>query len=187
MNMKEKYNKEVVPALQKKFAYKNIMEVPKIDKVVINTGFGKLITPKTGDDYRKTLDGIVGDLSNIAGQHATLTKAKHSIAGFKVRQGSPIGAKVTLRGSKMYDFLDRLANIVLPRSRDFRGIGLSTVDSYGNLSLGIKEHIFFPEISPENVKDMFGLQVTVATTASNKEEGLELFRLLGFPFKIEEK
>lgn len=185
--MQEKYNKEVIPALQKQFGYKNVMMVPHMEKAVINTGFGRLITSKTGDDYRKTLDAISGDLSHIAGQHATLTKAKHSIAGFKLREGSPVGAKVTLRGKRMYDFLDRLVNVVLPRSRDFRGIELSTVDANGNLALGIKEHIFFPEIAPEKVKDMFGLQITIATSATTREEGLALFRLLGFPFKGEEK
>jgi large subunit ribosomal protein L5 len=187
MNIKEKYKTEVVPGLQEKIGYKNVMAIPKIEKVVINTGFGRLITSKTGEDYRKTLDGISKDLSSIAGQHVTLTKAKHSIAGFKLREGTPVGAKATLRGKRMYDFLDRLINVVLPRSRDFRGIEFSTVDSQGNLALGIKEHIFFPEISQEKVKDIFGLQVTVATSAHTHEEGLELFRLLGVPFKKEEE
>src|SRR3989344_2024240 len=182
-DMKTKYEKEVIPAMQKKFGYSNIMAVPKVEKVVINTGFGRLITSRAGDDLRKTLEGITQDVSAIAGQHATLTKAKHSIAGFKLREGSPVGAKVTLRGKRMYQFLDRLVNVVLPRSRDFRGIDLSTVDAKGNLALGIKEHIFFPEISPEKVRDIFGLQITVATSARNKKEGVELFRVLGFPLK----
>ncbi|HEX9722132.1 MAG TPA: 50S ribosomal protein L5 [Candidatus Paceibacterota bacterium] len=186
-DMKTKYEKEVIPAMRKKFGYSSIMAVPKMEKAVINTGFGRLITSRAGDDYRKTLDGITQDVSAIAGQHATLTKAKQSIAGFKLREGSPVGAKVTLRGKRMYQFLDRLVNVVLPRSRDFRGIDLSTVDAKGNLALGIKEHIFFPEISPEKVKDMFGLQVTVQTTAQTKEEGIELFQQLGFPFKKEEQ
>jgi large subunit ribosomal protein L5 len=187
MNIKEKYNTEVMSDLQEKVGYKNVMAIPRIEKVVINTGFGRLITSKTGEDYRKTLDGITKDLSSITGQHAALTKAKHSIAGFKLREGTPVGAKVTLRGKRMYDFLDRLIHVVLPRSRDFRGIEFSTVDSQGNLSLGVKEHIFFPEISPEKVKDIFGLQVTAATSARTREEGLELFRLLGVPFKKEEE
>jgi len=181
--MKTVYEKKAVPHMKEKFGYKSRMALPRIEKVVINTGFGRLIGTKTGDDHRKTVEAISGDLSQIAGQHATVTRAKHSIAGFKLREGSPVGAKVTLRGKRMYDFLDRLVHVVLPRSRDFRGIDLTTVDQKGNLSLGIKEHIFFPEISPEKVRDIFGLQITVATSARNKKEGVELFRVLGFPLK----
>jgi large subunit ribosomal protein L5 len=181
--LKEKYIKETLPAMQKHFGYKSVMAVPRMEKVVVNTGFGRIIGQRTGEDYRKTLDGFVHDMSSLVGQKATLTKAKNSIAGFKLREGTPVGAKVTLRGRRMYDFLDRLVGVVLPRSRDFRGLNVSNVDANGNLSLGIPEHIFFPEISPEHVKDMFGLQVTVQTSAKTKEEGLELFRSLGFPLK----
>ena len=181
--LKEKYEKEVIPAMMKKFGYKSVMAVPRLEKVVLNTGFGKLITAKSGDDHRKTLEAIVGDMSSIAGQRAMLTRAKQSIAGFKLREGTPIGAKVTLRGAKIYGFLERLIHVVLPRSRDFQGLPLSNVDERGNLAIGIREHIFFPEVSPEKARDIFGLQVTVTTTAKTKEEGLELFRLLGFPIK----
>lgn len=181
--MKEKYKKEVVREMQKKFAYSSVMAVPRVQKVVLNTGFGKLIAAKTGDDLKKTLEAIVSDVSNIAGQRAMVTRAKHSIAGFKLREGTPVGAKVTLRGRRMYEFLDRLLHVVLPRSRDFRGLATSNVDERGNLTLGIREHIFFPEISPEKVRNNIGLQITVNTTAKTKKEGLELFGLLGFPLK----
>ncbi|MCH8986890.1 50S ribosomal protein L5 [Patescibacteria group bacterium] len=183
MNLREKYEKKVITALMQKFDYSNKMAVPKIEKVVINTGFGKLVANKTGDDLRKTIAGILTDTSSVAGQHAVVTLAKKSIAGFKLREGVPMGAKVTLRGQRMYDFLERLVNIVLPRSRDFQGISASSVDEEGNLTLGIKEHIFFPEISPEKIRNMFGLEVSIVNTAKNREEGLELFQLLGFPFQ----
>jgi len=183
MNLREIYKQKAVPALVKKFGYKSIMAAPKIDKVVINTGFGKLTANKTGDDMRKTLEGILGDISNIAGQHATVTAAKQSIAGFKLREGVPVGAKVTLRGQRMYDFIERLVNVVLPRSRDFQGISVSSLDREGNLTIGVKEHIFFPEISPEKVRNNFGLEMSIVTSAKSQEEGLELFRLLGFPFQ----
>ena len=183
MNLREIYKQKAVPALVKKFEYKSVMATPKIDKVVINTGFGKLIANKTGDDMRKTLAGILGDISNIAGQHATVAAAKQSIAGFKLREGVPVGAKVTLRGQRMYDFIERLVRVALPRSRDFQGISVSSLDHEGNLTIGIKEHIFFPEISPEKVRNNFGLEISIVTTAKSQEEGLELFRLLGFPFQ----
>ena len=183
MNLREKYEKKVVAALMQKFGYSSKMAVPKIDKVVINTGFGKLVANKTGDDMRKTIEGILTDTSNVAGQHAMITTAKKSIAGFKLREGVPVGAKATLRGQRMYDFLERLVNIVLPRSRDFQGINLSSIDEEGNLTIGIKEHIFFPEISPEKIRNMFGLEISIVNTAKSREEGLELFTLLGFPFK----
>ena len=183
--LKEKYKKEVVSALQKKFGYSSVMAVPRIERVIVNTGFGRLIATRTGEEHRKTLSAITADISAIAGQHAVLTKAKHSIAGFKLRQGAPVGAKVTLRGARMYDFLDRFINVVLPRSRDFRGLDSSVIDKNGNFSFGIREHIFFPEISPEKTKDIIGLQITITTTAKNKEEGVELFKALGFPLKSE--
>ena len=185
IGLKEKYTKETVKELQKKFGYKSQMAVPRIEKVVVNTGFGRLISTRTGEEHRKTLTAITNDVSAIAGQHAVLTKAKHSIAGFKLRQGAPVGAKVTLRGKRMYDFLDRFIHIVLPRSRDFRGLNTSVVDKSGNFSFGIREHIFFPEISPEKAKDIIGLQITITTSAKTKAEGVALFKALGFPLKDE--
>lgn len=179
----EKYRKEVIPAMVQKFGYRSVMAVPRVEKVVLNTGFGKLIAGKTGDESKKILEAIVKDLSHISGQHATLAKARASIAGFKVRQGMPIGAKVTLRGARMHDFLDRLIHIILPRSRDFRGLHSTSFDKNGNLSIGISEHIFFPEILPEKARNIFGLEVTITTKAKTKEEGVELLRLMGFPIK----
>jgi len=181
--LKEKYSKEVVPVMQKKFGYSNVMAVPKIEKVVLNTGFGKLISGKTSNEQKKIPEAIANDLTMIAGQKTVLTKAKKSIAGFKIREGMVIGTAVTLRKKKMFDFLDRLIHIVLPRTRDFQGIDSKVVDKSGNMTIAIKEHIVFPEILPEKVKSIFGLEITVVTTAKNKEEGLELLRLLGFPIK----
>ena len=181
--LKEKYSKEVVPVMQKKFGYSNVMAVPKIEKVVLNTGFGKLISGKTSNEQKKIPEAIANDLTMIAGQKTVLTKAKKSIAGFKIRKGMVVGTAVTLRKKKMFDFLDRLIHIVLPRTRDFQGIDSKVVDKSGNMTIAIKEHIVFPEILPEKVKSIFGLEITVVTTAKNKEEGLELLRLLGFPIK----
>lgn len=183
INIKEKYQKEAVPSMMKRFGYKNIMAVPRIDKVVVNTGFGKLISGKTGEEQKKILSAITEDLSSICGQRVVLTKAKKSIASFKTRAGMTIGAKVTLRGKRMNDFLGRVINIALPRSRDFQGIDLKSFDNQGNLTLAIREHIVFPEVSPEKVKFIFGFEIIIATTAGNREEGAELLRLLGFPLK----
>ena len=181
--LKEKYQKEVIPQMQKKFGYKTPMAVPKIEKVIINIGFGKLISDQTEQERKKIIDIVLNDLSKIAGQCPVLTKAKKSISVFKIRAGMPIGAKVTLRRKKMYDFLERLIYIALPRSRDFRGIDPKSVDKGGHLTLGIREHICFPEISPEKAKSILGLEITVVTTAKKREEGLELLRLMGFPIK----
>ncbi|PIR72872.1 MAG: 50S ribosomal protein L5 [Candidatus Nealsonbacteria bacterium CG10_big_fil_rev_8_21_14_0_10_36_23] len=183
LQLKDKFEKEVIPAMMDKFGYKNKMAVPKIEKVIINTGFGKEISGKTSDEQKKISESILNDLSLIAGQRPILTKAKKSISSFKIRKGLPIGAKVTLRGKKMDDFLMRLIHIALPRSRDFRGIDPKSLDKKGNLTMGIKEHICFPEILPEKIKNIFGLEVTVTTTAKTREEGLELLKLLGFPIK----
>jgi large subunit ribosomal protein L5 len=183
MNLKEKYEKEVLPKMMKKFGYKNKMSVPKIEKVVINVGFGKLISEKDSQEQKKIQEAILEDLAQISGQRPVLTKAKKSISGFKLRKGLPIGAKVTLRRKKMYDFLERLINFGLPRSRDFWGIPENSVDKNGNLTIGIKEHIAFPEISPEKTKFIFGFEVTVVTNAKDREKGLELFKLMGFPIK----
>lgn len=183
MHLKETYTKKIVPEMMKKFGYKNKMAVPKVEKVVINTGFGKLISGKTNDETKKLQKAIQDDLALITGQRPVLTKAKKSIAGFKIREGNLIGAKTTLRGPKMYDFLEKIINIAFPRTRDFRGIDLKSFDKKGNLTVAIKEHIVFPEILPENTKIIFGFEITTATTAKTDEEGIELLRLMGFPLK----
>lgn len=183
VSLLEKYQQEVIPKMMERFGYKNKMAVPKIEKVVINTGFGKLIGGKIPEEQKKIYNAILEDLALITGQKPILTKAKKSISGFKIRKGTPIGAKVTLRKKRMYDFLERIIHIALPRSRDFRGIDPKSIDNQGNLTVAIKEHICFPEISPEKTKFIFGLELTVVTTAKSREEGLELLRLLGFPIK----
>ena len=183
MQLPEKYTKEAIPAMMEKFGLKNTMAVPKIEKVVINAGFGKLISGKTSEEQKKFYQAILDDLSLICGQKPQITVAKKSISGFKVRKGMPVGARVTLRSQRMYDFLERLIHIGLPRSRDFGGISLKSFDRKGNLTIGIKEQIVFPEILPERAKNIFGLEITIVTTAKNKEKGIELLRLLGFPIK----
>lgn len=182
--VKDTYNKKAVPALIKKFAYTSSMAVPKLEKVVINTGLGRVMSSKGPTEQAKFMNDVIAkDLAMITGQKPAATKAKKSIAGFKLRQGTLIGAKTTLRGSRMYDFIDRLINVVLPRSRDFRGLNTNSIDENGNLTIGIKEHIFFPEISIEQIRQSFGLEITIVTTAHTKEEGVELFTQLGFPFQ----
>lgn len=181
--LQEKYKKEVIPQMIEKFGYKNNMAVPKIEKVVINTGFGRQITEKTSEEQKKFTNFILEELALIGGQKPILTRAKKAISSFKTREGMPLGVKVTLRRKKMTDFLERLIHFVLPRTRDFRGIPAESTDKDGNLTIAIKEHIAFPEILPERAKDIFGLEITIVTTAKNKEEGLELLRLLGFPIK----
>lgn len=177
-----KYRKEVVPAMQKKFGIENVMAVPKIEKVIVNVGIGKM----TKDD--KFLEKVERDLGLLSGQKPIFRKAKKSIAGFKSREGMNIGLSVTLRGKRMYDFMDRLIHIAIPRSKDFRGIETKNFDKMGNLNLGAKEHSIFPEIHYESLKDIFGLQITVTTTARNRERGIELLRLMGFPLKkLEER
>ena len=175
--LKEKYEKEVVGELKNKFGYNNIMSVPKLEKVVVNAGVGKML--KEGDKIEEVFESI----SQITGQRPIKTKAKKAVAGFKVREDMEIGIKVTLRGKKMWSFMDRLVGVSLPRTRDFQGIKSSSVDSNGNINIGIKEQIIFPEISPEKVKNIFGMQITVVTSAVNKQEGMELFRMLGFPIQ----
>ena len=181
--LKDKYKKEVVPAMMKKFGYKNPMAVPRIEKVVVNTGFGRLIAGKTSEEQKKIYTAILEDLALICGQRPVLTSAKKAISGFKIREGMSIGTMVILRKKKMYDFLERLIYIGLPRTRDFRGIDLKSFDREGNLTISIKEHIIFPEISPEEAKAIFGFEITVVTTAKKREEGIALLRLLGFPIK----
>ncbi|MBL7156260.1 MAG: 50S ribosomal protein L5 [Candidatus Pacebacteria bacterium] len=184
LRLKEKYKKEIIPVMKEKFSYKSIMAVPKVEKVVLNIGFGKRIFGKTGSERKKIYESILNELSVVAGQKPVLTKSKKSIAGFKVRKGIAIGAKVTLRGSRMHDFLDKLIHIALPRSRDFRGIPFKSIDKNGNLTIGFKEHISFPEILPEKIKQILGFEITVVTTTNEKERGLELLKLLGFPIKV---
>lgn len=179
----EKYKKEVIPLMMQKFGFKNPMAVPKIEKVVVNTGFGRLVAGKTAEEQRKTQDFILEDLDLICGQKIMLKKAKKSISSFKIREGMIIGAAVTLRKKKMYDFLERLISIALPRSRDFQGIDPKSFDKKGNLTIGIKEHIAFPEVSPEKSKNIFGLEIIVVTNAKNQTEGIELLRAMGFPIK----
>ena len=180
IDIKENY-KKALPELIKK--YGNVMAVPKITKVVVNTGLGKLITSAGSGEQKKIFDAVTTDLSDICGQKVVLTRAKKSIATFKTRAGMPIGAKATLRGPKMYDFLNRVINIALPRSRDFQGINDKSFDNQGSSTFAIKEHVIFPEISPEKTRTIFGFEITITTTAKNKEEGVELLRLMGFPLK----
>ena len=174
--LKEQYQNEIVDAMIKKFGYKNIMEVPKLDKIVINMGVGE------AKDNSKVLDSAVKDLEIIAGQKAVVTKAKKSIANFKIREGLPIGCKVTLRGEKMYDFADRLINLALPRVRDFRGVSANSFDGRGNYALGIKEQLIFPEIEYDKVDKVRGMDVIFVTTANTDEEARELIRLFGMPY-----
>ena len=174
--LKSIYNDEIVAAMMKKCGYKNVMEVPKLDKIVINMGVGE------AKENAKILDAAMKDLEIIAGQKAIITKAKKSIANFKIREGMPIGCKTTLRGEKMYDFLDRLINLALPRVRDFRGVSADSFDGRGNYSLGIKEQLIFPEIEYDKVEKVRGMDVIVVTTAKTDEEARELLRLFGMPF-----
>jgi large subunit ribosomal protein L5 len=175
--LKEFYEKEAVPKLVKTFNYKNIMQVPRLKKVVLNMGLGEAI------QNIKLLDSAAEELQLIAGQHPVITRAKKSIAAFKLREGMPIGCMVTLRRNRMYDFFYKLVNIALPRVRDFRGISGKAFDGRGNYSLGIKEHIIFPEIDFDKIDRIKGLNVSVVTSAQNDEEGKELLRLLGMPLR----
>ena len=175
-NLKAKYQAEVAPALMQKFGYKSVMQIPKIDKIVVNCGCGE------ARDNSKALEAVVGDLTKITGQKAIITKAKKSVANFKLREGMPIGAKVTLRGDRMWEFLDRLFNVALPRVRDFRGINPNAFDGRGNYGLGIKEQLIFPEIEYDKIDKIRGLDVVICTTAKTDEEAKELLSLIGAPF-----
>jgi len=179
IGLKEKYTKEVIPAMRKKFGYKNNLAVPKVVKVVVNTGIGKALKDK------KMQEAIAKDLALITGQKPVSTLARGAISGFKIRKGMKVGLKVTLRGKKMYEFLERLIGTAIPRIRDFRGLPEKSIDKEGNLTVGIKEHIVFPEIAHEDVKTIFGLEVTVVTNAKDRKEAIELFKLLGFPIKVQ--
>jgi large subunit ribosomal protein L5 len=174
--LKERYSKEMVPSLMKEFSYKSVMQVPRLQKVVLNVGLGEAI------QNIKLLDSIQKELTDIAGQKAVITRAKKAIAGFKLRAGMPIGCMVTVRGSRMYEFLDRFISVALPRIRDFRGVSPKSFDGHGNYSLGIKEQIIFPEINYDKVELMHGLDVTICTSARNNDEGRALLRHLGVPF-----
>ncbi|MCP4118133.1 MAG: 50S ribosomal protein L5 [Desulfobacteraceae bacterium] len=175
--LKEMYEKEIIPGLKETFGYENIMQVPKLEKIVLNIGLGEAI------NNAKLLDSAAADLALIAGQKPVITKARKSIAAFKLREGMPIGCMVTLRREKMYDFLQKLINITLPRVRDFRGISGKAFDGHGNYSLGIKEHIIFPEIDFDKTDSIKGLNISIVTTANTDKEGKELLRLFGMPFK----
>ena len=174
--LKDLYKDEIVDAMIKKFGYKNIMEVPKLDKIVINMGVGE------AKENAKVLDSAVKDLETITGQKVVLTRAKNSVANFKIREGMPIGCKTTLRGEKMYDFMDRLVNLALPSVRDFRGVSADSFDGRGNYALGVKEQLIFPEIEYDKVEKVRGMDVIVVTTAKTDEEARELLRLFGMPF-----
>ncbi|MFA5993610.1 MAG: 50S ribosomal protein L5 [Parcubacteria group bacterium] len=176
-SIKEKYNTQVVSEMKTQFGFKSALQVPRIDKVVINVGIGKFIKDSAlVEDVKKTI-------ITIAGQKPVMAQAKKSIAGFKIREGQEVGIKATLRGKRKWDFIEKLVNVAIPRVRDFQGIKESAVDAGGNFNYGIKEHTIFSEIMPENVKNTVSFQVTITTTAKNKEEGLALFRLMGFPLK----
>ena len=174
---REFYEKEVAPAMQAKFSYNNVMEIPKLDKIVINMGIGE------AKDNAKAIDSAVSDMAIISGQKPIVTKAKKSIANFKLRAGMPIGCKVTLRGEKMYSFASKLINISLPRVRDFRGVSAESFDGRGNYTLGLKEQLMFPEIQYDKIDKIRGMDIVFVTTAKTDEEARELLRLFGMPFK----
>ena len=175
--LKEQYQNEIIDAMIKKFGYKNIMEVPKLDKVVINMGVGE------ARDNAKVLESAISDMEKIAGQKAVVTRAKNSVANFKIREGMPIGCKVTLRGERMYEFVDRLVNLALPRVRDFRGVNPNAFDGRGNYALGIKEQLIFPEIEYDKIDKVRGMDVIFVTTAKTDEEARELLTLFNMPFQ----
>ena len=174
--LKEQYQNEIVDAMMKKFGYKNIMEVPKLDKIVVNMGVGE------AKENAKLLEAAIKDMETITGQKAVATKAKNSVANFKIREGMAIGCKTTLRGEKMYEFMDRLINLALPRVRDFRGVNPNSFDGRGNYALGIKEQLIFPEIEYDKVDKVRGMDVIIVTTAKTDEEARELLRLFNMPF-----
>jgi len=174
--LKDAYNKEVAPALMKKFEYKSVMQIPKLEKIVINIGCSE------ARENPKVLDAVVSDLTKITGQKAVTTIAKKSVANFKLREGMPIGAKVTLRGAQMWEFIDRLFNVALPRVRDFRGISGNSFDGRGNYAVGIKEQLIFPEIDYDKIDKIRGMDIVICTTAQTDEEGKELLKLIGAPF-----
>jgi large subunit ribosomal protein L5 len=175
--LRERYREEIIPALREKFGYENVMQVPRLEKIVVNMGVGEAA------QNSRALDGAMDDLARITGQKPQLRRARKSIAGFKIREGMPLGARTTLRGERMWEFLDRLISIALPRVRDFRGINPRSFDGRGNFALGLREQLIFPEISYDAVEATRGLDVAVVTTAKTDEESRELLRLLGMPFR----
>ncbi len=175
--LRERYREEVAPALRDRFEYENVMQIPKLEKVVVNMGVGE------ASQNQRAMDGAMEDLSKITGQKPQLRRARKSVAGFKIREGMPVGARVTLRGQRMWEFLDRLISIALPRVRDFRGISPRSFDGRGNFALGLREQLIFPEISYDSIDATRGLDVAVVTTAETDEEARELLRLLGMPFR----
>ena len=175
-NLKKLYQDEVAPALMQKFGYKSTMQIPRLEKIVVNVGCSE------ARENAKVLDAVVSDLTTITGQKAVITKAKKSVANFKLREGMPIGAKVTLRGNKMWEFLDRLFNVALPRVRDFRGISADAFDGRGNYALGVKEQLIFPEIEYDKIDKIRGMDIVICTTAETDEEARELLTLIGAPF-----
>jgi large subunit ribosomal protein L5 len=174
--LKEKYQQDILPALMKEFKYTSVMQVPRVVKVVINVGMGEAI------QHAQALDAVQQDIAAISGQHPVITKARKSIASFKLRQGMPIGVMVTLRGKRMYEFLDKLISVALPRIRDFQGLNRNAFDGMGNYTLGLKDQTIFPEISYDKVDKVRGLEICIVTTARNNAEGLRLFELMGMPF-----
>jgi len=175
--LKARYNEEIVPALMKEFSYKSVMQVPRLEKISVNIGLGEAL------QNSKALEAAAGDLAIMTGQKPVITKARNSIAAFKLREGMAIGAKVTLRGNRMWDFLDRLINVVLPRQRDFQGISPDSFDGRGNYSLGLREQLVFPEINYDKVDKIRGLEVTIVTTAASDEEARRMLALMNMPFK----
>ncbi|MFH1825539.1 MAG: 50S ribosomal protein L5 [Candidatus Firestonebacteria bacterium] len=176
-NLKEKYKKEIISEMMKKFKYKNVMQVPKPIKIVLNVGVGK------ASENIKLIDGVVLELSAMTGQHAVITRAKKDISNFKIRKGMPIGVKVTLRGDRMYEFLDRFINVALPRSRDFKGISGKCFDGRGNFNCGIKEQVIFSEVDIDKIEQIHGMDITIVTNAGNDDEAKGLLELFGMPFK----
>jgi len=174
--LKDSYRKEVIPALMKEFGYSNVMEAPRLEKIVVNVGVGEAL------QNAKALDHTVQDITIITGQQPVVTRAKKSIAGFKLREGMTVGVKVTLRGDRMYDFLDRLCNVALPRRRDFRGVSPDSFDGRGNYSLGLREQLVWPEIDYDSIDKVRGMEMSIVTTARTDEEGRRLLQLLGMPF-----
>jgi large subunit ribosomal protein L5 len=175
--LKERYREQVIPALRKELGYTNVMQVPRLEKVVVNIGMGEAL------QNARALDAAVQDVMTITGQRPIITRARKSIAAFKLRAGNPIGVKVTLRGDRMWDFLDRLLNVALPRQRDFRGISADAFDGRGNYSLGLREQLVFPEIDYDNIDRIRGMEITIVTSAKTDEEGYHLLRHLGMPFR----
>lgn len=180
--LKEKYFKEAVPKIMKDMGYENKMAVPKLVKIVVNAGVGKILKD-SADDFER----IIKDFTNIVGQKPVVTKAKKAISGFKVREGVPLGLMATLRGARMYEFLDRLINVVFPQVRDFRNFSKKSFDGRGQFNLGIREHIVFPEVNKDDIRKIFGIEITIVTNAKNDEEGYKLLKSLGFPITEEDK